>query len=164
MSAEHNTQDEKMDRGQKSDGVGSISSASSSSAPHVGQRAKQEAGTATRFGLVGLAATGVHLAVAATMLALWPGLNEFIANIVAFCIAFQVSLIGHRRLTFKRQGSAWRFALVAAGGFALNNGLLAVLMRGLDLSGFLAIAIATLSVPIVTYMASRLWAFKEEHA
>lgn len=127
-------------------------------------RAKEEAGTATRFGLVGLAATGVHLAVAAGVLALWPSLNEFIANIIAFCVAFQVSLVGHRRLTFKRQGSAWRFALVAAVGFALNNGLLAILIRGLEISGFVAIAIATLSVPIVTYLASRMWAFKEEHA
>lgn len=125
------------------------------------ERARQEAGTATRFGLVGLAATGVHLAVAALMLFLWPPLNEFIANIVAFCVAFQISLVGHRRLTFKRQGSAWRFALVAASGFALNNGLLAVLIQGLGMSGFVAIAIATLSVPVVTYLASRLWAFKE---
>ncbi len=130
----------------------------------VTARAREEAGTATRFGLVGLAATGVHLAVAALLLFLWPQLNEFIANIIAFCVAFQVSLVGHRRLTFKRQGSAWRFGLVAAGGFALNNGLLALLMQGLDLSGFVAIAIATLSVPIVTYLASRLWAFKEDHA
>ncbi|WP_158773248.1 GtrA family protein [Cobetia sp. L2A1] len=147
MSAEHDAKSEVTD-----------------STPPVSQRAKQEAGTATRFGLVGLAATGVHLAVAAAMLALWPGLNEFIANIVAFCVAFQVSLVGHQRLTFKRKGSAWRFALVAAVGFALNNGLLAILVRGLDISGFMAIAIATLSVPIVTYLASRLWAFKEEHA
>ncbi|MEL0618783.1 GtrA family protein, partial [Cobetia marina] len=68
---------------------------------------------------------GVHLAVAALMLFLWPPLIEFIANIVAFCVPFQVSLVGHRRLTFKRQRSAWRFALVAASGIALNNGLLA---------------------------------------
>ena len=86
----------------------------------VTARAREEAGTATRFGLVGLAATGVHLGVAALLLFLWPQLNEFVANIIAFCVAFQVSLVGHRRLTFKRQGSAWRFGLVAAGGFALR--------------------------------------------
>ncbi|MCT8467705.1 GtrA family protein [Chromohalobacter canadensis] len=120
-----------------------------------------EAGTAARFGLVGVIATGGHLLVAGVLLGLWPGMSEFVANLVAFLAAFQVSLIGHRRVTFRRRGRATRFFLVAALGFALNNGVLAALLAVTPLSGFIAVAIATLMVPVLTYLASRFWAFGE---
>ncbi|MCK0714082.1 GtrA family protein [Chromohalobacter sarecensis] len=118
-----------------------------------------EAGTAARFGLVGGIATGVHLLVAGALLGLWSEMSEFAANLVAFLAAFQVSLIGHRRVTFRRRGRAKRFFLVAALGFALNNGVLAALLAVTPLSGFIAVAIATLTVPVLTYLASRFWAF-----
>ncbi|WP_280567464.1 GtrA family protein [Chromohalobacter sp. 296-RDG] len=118
-----------------------------------------EAGTAARFGLVGVMATGAHLLVAGVLLGLWPNMSEFVANIVAFLVAFQISLIGHRRLTFRRRGRARRFFLVAASGFILNNGVLATLLAVTPLHGFIAVAIATLTVPVLTYLASRFWAF-----
>ncbi|MCI0510662.1 putative flippase GtrA [Chromohalobacter marismortui] len=122
-----------------------------------------EAGTAVRFGLVGGIATGAHLLVAGVLLGFWPVMSEFAANVMAFLVAFQVSLIGHRRVTFRRRGRARRFFLVAASGFALNNGVLAALLAVTPLGGFVAVAIATLTVPVLTYVASRFWAFREPH-
>ncbi|ABE58602.1 GtrA family protein [Chromohalobacter israelensis] len=127
------------------------------------RRLAGEAGTAARFGLVGIAATGVHLLVAGVLLGTWPSMSEFLANVVAFLAAFQVSLMGHRRVTFRRRGRAKRFFLVALAGFGLNNGVLGTLLATTPVQGFLAVAIATLTVPVLTYLASRFWAFRETH-
>ncbi|GHB27992.1 GtrA family protein [Salinicola rhizosphaerae] len=125
------------------------------------RRIVREAKTVTRFGLVGGSATAAHLLIAAALSALWPTLSEFIVNVCGFLVAFQISLAGHRRLTFQRRGSARRFFVLALLGFLLNNGVLASLLAATTFRGFSAIVIATLSVPIVTYIGSRLWAFRE---
>jgi len=127
------------------------------------RRLKREAKTAMRFGLVGGVATAAHLAVAAALSALWPGLSEFVINLCGFLVAFQISLVGHRRLTFRRRGRAKRFFLLALLGFLLNNGVLATLLASTPIAGFWAIGIATLTVPLITYVGSRLWAFREHH-
>lgn len=125
------------------------------------RRLKREAKTAARFGLVGGVATAAHLSVAAVLSALLPALSEFLVNLCGFLVAFQVSLIGHRRLTFRRRGKARRFFTLALSGFVLNNGVLAMLLASTRISGFWAIGIATLTVPVITYIGSRLWAFRE---
>ncbi|WP_110655652.1 GtrA family protein [Salinicola halimionae] len=127
------------------------------------RRLKREAKTAARFGLVGGVATAAHLSVAAILSASWPGLSEFVVNLCGFLVAFQISLVGHRRLTFRRRGRARRFFTLALLGFALNNGVLAALLASTDIAGFWAIGIATLTVPLITYVGSRLWAFREHH-
>lgn len=127
------------------------------------RRLKREAKTAARFGLVGTVATAAHLSVAAVLSALWPTLSEFIVNLCGFLVAFQISLIGHRRLTFRRRGRAKRFFTLAVLGFVLNNGVLAALLASTRIAGFWAIVIATLTVPLITYIGSRLWAFREHH-
>ncbi|MED5499453.1 GtrA family protein [Salinicola sp. LHM] len=127
------------------------------------RRLKREAKTAARFGLVGTVATAAHLSVAAVLSALWPTLSEFIVNLCGFLVAFQISLVGHRRLTFRRRGRAKRFFTLAVLGFVLNNGVLAALLASTRIAGFWAIVIATLTVPLITYVGSRLWAFREHH-
>lgn len=111
-----------------------------------------------RFILVGGLATLVHILVAGTLLAL-SALRPYGANLVAFLVAFGVSYCGHRYLTFARQGSILRFFVVAIAGFALNNLLLTGLLA-LGLSAFLAIVVATALVPVFSYLASSLWAFR----
>lgn len=125
------------------------------------RRLKREAKTAARFGLVGGVATMAHLAIAAILSAWWPALSEFVVNLCGFLVAFQISLVGHRRLTFRRRGRARRFFLLALSGFLLNNGVLALLLTSTHIDGFWAIGIATLTVPLITYVGSRLWAFRE---
>lgn len=118
-----------------------------------------EAGMLARFGGVGAAATVVHLSVAAIAFIIWPTISPFLANLVAFLVAFQISFWGHRRFTFRREGRASRFFLLALGGFALNNGVLAALLAVSPLQGFIAIVLATFTVPLLMYFAARFWAF-----
>lgn len=111
-----------------------------------------------RFILVGGLATLVHILVAGTLLAIFEP-QPYVANFIAFLVAFGVSYCGHRYLTFARRGSILRFFVVAIAGFALNNLLLTGLLA-LGLSAFLAIVVATALVPVFSYLASSLWAFR----
>ena len=112
-----------------------------------------------RFGLVGILATLVHLSVAALALWLWHELSVFVANLIAFLLAVMVSYVGHQRFTFQRRGHVGRFFLVALAGFSVNNVLLGGLIFTGTLSGFYAILVATLCVPVVVYFLSRFWVF-----
>ncbi|WP_227367885.1 GtrA family protein [Halomonas sp. M20] len=118
-----------------------------------------ESGTLLRFGGVGGLATLVHLSVAGLALWLWPNTSPFLANLVAFLVAFQVSFWGHRRFTFRKAGRGDRFFVLALAGFALNNGVLGALIASTPVDGFLAIVIATFTVPLLMYVAARFWAF-----
>ncbi|MBV0932293.1 GtrA family protein [Marinobacterium weihaiense] len=121
---------------------------------------KHELGIVLRFGGVGGVATLVHLAVAWVALALYPQWSPLVANLVAFIAAFPVSFFGHRYLTFRTEGGAGRFLMLAAGGFCLNNGVLAVLITTLAVDGFVAIVLSTFTVPVLIYAGSRLWVFR----
>ena len=93
------------------------------------------------------------------------GLPPLVANVVAFHIAFVVSYSGHRWLTFADQAartreSLPRFVLVAYGGFALNEGLYAVMLAHTRLDEIIALAIVLVAVAVLTYASSRFWAFR----
>ncbi|MDU4056600.1 MULTISPECIES: GtrA family protein [Pseudomonas] len=135
----------------------SIAAASRSSVSTSGSLAKSAA-RPLRFALVGAAATGVHMAVAALLLGGW-NWPAYIANLGAFLVAFGVSYLGHRYLTFARAGSPWRFLLVALAGFGLNN----LLLTGLLACGvpvLYALLAATALVPVFSYLLSSLWVFR----
>ncbi len=123
------------------------------------EKMKGEVGMLARFGGVGVVATLVHLGVAGLAFMVWPTISPFLANLMAFVVAFQVSFWGHRRFTFRRSGSAHRFFVLALSGFALNNGVLATLLGLSSLNGFVAITVATFAVPLLMYIAARFWAF-----
>ncbi|MDR6679298.1 GtrA family protein [Pseudomonas oryzihabitans] len=111
-----------------------------------------------RFALVGAVATLVHMTVAALLLGLW-GWPAYGANLGAFLVAFGVSYLGHRHVTFARAGSPWRFLLVALGGFGLNNLLLTGLLA-CDVPALAALLVATALVPVCSYLLSSWWVFK----
>jgi putative flippase GtrA len=123
------------------------------------RRWTEELATLMRFGGVGVLATLVHIAVAAAVFWCWASVSPFLANVLAFLVAFQISLWGHRRFTFRRRGRSGRFFLIALAGFAANNGILASLLATTSISGLPAIAISTLLVPLAMFVAARLWAF-----
>ncbi|WP_052445007.1 GtrA family protein [Chromohalobacter japonicus] len=114
-----------------------------------------------RFLLVGGIATATHLLVAAVVLTVYPALSAYATNGIAFLVAFMVSFYGHRHITFKTQGSKRRFLLVAIGGFLMNNAILTLCLN-LAINDLAAVAIATICVPILTYLASLFWAFKTD--
>ncbi|WP_106478739.1 GtrA family protein [Phytohalomonas tamaricis] len=121
---------------------------------------KQEVGKLVRFGLVGGGATFVHLGVAWTLLYFFQSWSPLVVNLIAFLVAFSFSYLGHRHFTFKSEGNVIKFFVIAFAGFALNNGLLAILLSVTDLPDYVALTITTLLVPLVSYFAARLWAFK----
>jgi len=92
---------------------------------------------------------------------MWPEL----ANALGFCIAFCVSFAGHRLLELPGCGhqcgtSLGRFAVTALAGFASNELVFVLLLRGLDLPALLALFVALLFAAGQTFVLSRFWAFR----
>jgi putative flippase GtrA len=116
-----------------------------------------------RFGLVGALATLVHMLIGATLIhSGWPALA---ANPVSFLIAFVVSFMGHYGFSFSDQEKEMattlkRFALVACGGFVMNEALLAVLVWSVALPQIASLILSTGVAAFVTFFASRNWAFR----
>lgn len=114
------------------------------------------------FLAVGGAAAATHMGIfALTQNRMWPEL----ANALGFCVAFVVSFAGHRLLSFQDAGtsvatSLRRFAVTAVAGFASNELIFVLLLRGLQLPGLLALFLALLFAAGQTFVLSRFWAFR----
>lgn len=114
------------------------------------------------FLAVGGSAALTHMAVFA--LAQGRMLPE-LANALGFLIAFFVSFAGHRLLSFKDAGtsvgtSLGRFAVTALAGFASNELVFMLLLRGLGWPALLALFVALLFAAGQTFVFSRFWAFR----
>ena len=114
------------------------------------------------FLLVGASAAAVHMGV--FMLAA-PYLFPEVANAAGFCVAFVVSFVGHRFLSFAdADTSLWqslrRFAATALAGFAANELMFVALLRGLNWPDWLALFVALVFASAQTFVLSRFWAFR----
>jgi putative flippase GtrA len=114
-----------------------------------------------RFGIVGLSAMTVHLAVISLLVPL--GITPLLANAPAFIVAFQVSYFGHRHWTFWDQAndssSYLKLLVVSLSSFAANEGLYAILLHmGFGYRAGLAVVLVLVSA--ITFLASRLWVFR----
>lgn len=122
-------------------------------------------GQIVRFALVGGLATLTHAGLAAvlTLTLSWP---QVTINTIAFLIAFCVSGIGHSIYTFKlskgRKSAILRWFIVSLLGLIFGNLIIFSTMTGLNAPRWLAQALAIAIVPIWSFSASRLWAFKEQ--
>lgn len=114
------------------------------------------------FLLVGASAALTHMLVfALAQSRMWPEL----ANALGFCIAFFVSFAGHRLLSFKDAGttvgtSLARFGVTAIAGFASNEIIFVLLLRGLHWPSLLALLVALVFAAAQTFVLSRFWAFR----
>lgn len=113
------------------------------------------------FLAVGGTAALTHLGAFAVLRGLMP---PELANACAFLIAFLVSFAGHRRLTFADAAngvsqSLARFLVTSLAGFAANEALFVLLLRGADWPPFAALITAQIAVAVQTYVLSRRWAF-----
>lgn len=130
-----------------------------------GTKLRRELGTLTRFGVVGLAATAVHLVVAFGLMRV-PGVAVISANAVAFVCAFGVSFLGHYHVTFGapgKQGRAFRrFLATGLGNFMMNNGVLALLLKASWVGPRASIVLAIAVIPLATFLVARCWAFARE--
>lgn len=114
-----------------------------------------------RFIFIGGSATLVHSVIALLLITVVSSVNLYLANSIAFGCAFFVSFYGHKHITFKKNGSILKFFMVSFMGFILNNTILTGAVY-LGTSRSIGIIIATVSVPVVTYIVSSLWVFKSE--
>ena len=113
-----------------------------------------------RFGCVGVIAMAVHLAVVIALVPL--GLPPLWANIVAFAVAFQVSYFGHRGWTFQSSGgrsSYGRMLMVSLASLALNETMLACILKFAPFDWRVSQVIVLISVALFTFAGSRFWVF-----
>ncbi len=121
-----------------------------------------EVASAARFGVIGLLAAGIHVAVAQALL--WLSLAApFVANASGFATSFVFAGLGHYYYSFAAKSPIWRslyrYGLIALTGFAINSTILVVLLREGSLDEWVALLIAILIVPAGSWLLSRLWAF-----
>ena len=117
------------------------------------------------FVLVGASAALTHMAVFTLVLFLVPTLWPEIANVAGFLVAFLVSFVGHRLLSFQDAGtglmqSFLRFAATAVAGFTTNEAVFIVLFRVLALTTWMALISGIVLAAVQTFVLSRYWAFK----
>ena len=117
---------------------------------------------ASRFGVVGLAATGLHFLLALLLIKL--GIHALLANFGAFCGAFILSYLGHAHWSFRdqnhsRHSSIERFIIISGMGFLVNETLFAVLLSRTPLPHELALALTLVTVAGATFLFLRHWAF-----
>ncbi|NWG39428.1 MAG: GtrA family protein [Hydrogenophilaceae bacterium] len=126
---------------------------------------RRELLTAARFGLVGIAATAVHILTVWTLLSVTL-LPAIVANLVAFLTAFGVSFAGNYLWTFRTPGypteAARRFFVISGGAFVANTLLFASLLKGAWFSPTVSAIVSATVVPVISFTASRLWGFRRQ--
>lgn len=115
------------------------------------------------FGGVGIAAAGVHLCVV-WLLVGSAGVSPLVANPVAFLLAFSVSYLGHRRLTWATHQpvskTIARWFLVSLTGFALNQIMYALALDLFPQIHYLILlGVVAVMVAIVSFALGKWWAF-----
>jgi putative flippase GtrA len=116
------------------------------------------------FGAVGVAATVTHVLLALALTG-FAGMRPFEANALGYLAGFLVSYSGHHRVTYRSSAAHRRalprFLAVSGGGLVLNQLIVYAVVNVLGLSYGLALAIILATVPALTFMAGRYWAFAE---
>lgn len=131
--------------------------------------ASGDRGRVGRFVVVGCAAAAVHWSVVRAVVDGW-AVAPLLANVLGWVVAFGVSFAGHHRWTFgdapgrDARRSLPRFLLVSLAGFAVNEATYAALLGGLGGWRYdVVLAIVLVAVAGLTFVASRLWAFRGRH-
>lgn len=121
-----------------------------------------------RFGLVGVAATVVHMVGFALFIEIFH-IWAVAANVLAYCVAFLVSFTGHYGWSFREQTrspdvpwrrSVVRFLAVSMFGLILNTAQVALIVDILGLHYWVAIASMVVVTTSAVFLLSRFWAFR----
>ena len=116
------------------------------------------------FVIVGAAASLTHWLVVVAIVAGFSA-QPLIANIAGWLVAFTVSFSGHYHLTFRYQkaslrSAVTRFFIVSAIGFAINEASYAWLLHATALPYDVLLFLVLVGVAALTFVLSRLWAFR----
>jgi putative flippase GtrA len=125
------------------------------------------------FAGVGLAASVVHY-VSGIMFIELLAVRPWVANVLAFLVAFPVSYLGHSFLTFsaRRYGrtsattgrSLGRFLITAITGFAINQMSVVLFVEWLGQPARIVMAISIVAVAGFLYVAGKVWAFRGQES
>lgn len=110
------------------------------------------------FLLIGAGAALTHLSVVAYL-----NLDPLLSNIIAFLVAFNVSFLGHKYLTFaaipnQKQLRLPYFFLVAVSALLLNEFLYFLFLRYTSLHYLIALILVLIMVAVYTFILSKFWA------
>jgi putative flippase GtrA len=116
--------------------------------------------------VVGCVAAAVHWTT--VMALVRQGIAPLVANPLGWVVAFGVSWAGHHRLTFAQQGAPARrtlprFVAISFVGFLANEAAYAALLHVTGLGYGVALAIVLAGIAVLTWIASRHWAFSGNH-
>lgn len=116
---------------------------------------------------VAAAAGLTHLAVFFLIEHFLPSVLPEIANFLAFCVAFSVSFMGHRNLSFSDttssvEQSLRRFIITSVAGFVCNEIVFSLAIRLLGWPNSLALFAGFAVAGGQTYLLSRYWAFHRQ--
>jgi putative flippase GtrA len=121
-----------------------------------------ELGRAVRFGVVGLCAMLVYVAVAGPANEVF-GILPVFASLLGVTASTGVSYFGHLFFSFRVEPNhrdfLWRFLLIAALGFSLSAGITWFIANVMQLSARLAIVTVIILIPLVNYVCNRFWVF-----
>ncbi len=112
--------------------------------------------------LIGGTSALTHIFIVFQLVSLWQT-QPLIANIIAFLIAFNVSFLGHKYLTFSqlqddKQLSLPHFFLVASSAGLLNEFLYYLALKFTPLNYLVALILVLGLVSLYSYLISRHWA------
>lgn len=115
------------------------------------------------FGVVGIIATIIHVAVAYALLSIGT-VNPYVCNALGACSAIAFSFFGNANVTFEfggKHSEAFRRFLAQS---ALNFVLTSLILLGVESSGrpyWLYVVIVVFTVPPISFAVSKFWVFRE---
>jgi len=116
-----------------------------------------------RFAVVGVIATVTHVGVFTVANEVF-GIEPVIGNAIAFSVAVLVGFSLNRRWTFAAHGGSdarlWRYVIGALAGLGVNSAIMAAVVHGAHWSPYLGLAIATVTVPPLTFALNHFWVFR----
>jgi putative flippase GtrA len=116
-----------------------------------------------RYGFVGLLGFVVYVVVNYIAIELL-GSSAVLGALVAQAATLPLAYLGHANYSFRVQPNHtlffWRFSVINALLFAANAGITWLLTGVLALSYKIAVAVAVIAIPMMSYLLNRLWVFK----
>lgn len=114
------------------------------------------------FSGIGVSAAAVHVLVVLTLVT-YLDLEPLIANVFAFLLAFNISYLGHRYLTFaaldqQKKLSLPHFFIVASSAGLINELLYFLLLHYTSINYLLALTTVLGLAAVYSYTLSRCWA------
>ncbi|MGJ8664206.1 MAG: GtrA family protein [Marinicella sp.] len=121
-------------------------------------------GLMVRYGLVGVLASLIHAGISLAVLALFD-IQPFWSHAIGFIGGLITAYLGHYHYSFKDDGQHKhrfpKFALTALTGFVLHQSGVYLMVNQMQLPyKTLALPVVMVCVPVVTFLMSKFWVFR----